>query len=126
MKILDLAEKMIKLAGRVPYKDIDIIFTGLRPGEKLNEELLSNEEDTIPTHHSKILIGKVREYNFKSIEKKIEDLIEAGQKLDDFAIVKRMKQLVPEYISNNSVFAALDNQPQDANIEAKQIEPTKV
>jgi FlaA1/EpsC-like NDP-sugar epimerase len=125
VKILDLAEKMIKLAGRVPYKDIDIVFTGLRPGEKLKEELLSNDENTIPTHHNKIMIGKVREYNFKHIEKKIEELIAAEQNPDDFEIVKKMKQLVPEFISNNSVFAALDA-PQVDNVPMVKEAPSKV
>jgi FlaA1/EpsC-like NDP-sugar epimerase len=108
IKILNLAEKMIRLSGLKPYEDIQIIFTGLRPGEKLYEEVLADKEHTLPTHHPKILIGKVREYNFEEIKPQIEKLIQYFDTQDNFKIVELMKKLVPEYESNNSVFEKLD------------------
>lgn len=108
VKILDLAIKMIRLSGLKENRDIKIEFTGLRPGEKLYEELLANEEKTIPTHHPKILIGKVREYNFEEVDKNIVQLIKAFDTQDNFKIVQMMKELVPEFTSNNSVFEKLD------------------
>jgi FlaA1/EpsC-like NDP-sugar epimerase len=106
--IVDLAKKMIQLSGLELGKDIQIAFTGLRPGEKLKEELLNPEENTIPTHHPKIMIAKVREYTFETINKKIRDLISLFDEQDNEDIVLKMKELVPEYISNNSVFGKLD------------------
>jgi len=108
IKIIDLAKQMIKLSGLELGKDIDIKITGLRPGEKLFEELLSNSENTMPTHHNKILIGKVKEYDFKQIESEIDKLINTGTVIDNDAIVSIMKQIVPEFISNNSNFSELD------------------
>jgi FlaA1/EpsC-like NDP-sugar epimerase len=108
IKILNLAEKMIRLSGLKPYEDIPIIFTGLRPGEKLYEEVLADKEHTLPTHHPKILIGKVREYNFEEIKPQIEKLINCFETQDNFKIVELMKKLVPEFESNNSVFEKLD------------------
>ena len=90
-------------------KDIQIIYTGLRPGEKLHEELLNNAENTLPTHHPQILIGKVREYDLKEVEEKVNHIIELFPSQDNFEIVACIKDLVPEYVSNNSEFEKLDN-----------------
>ncbi len=108
VKIIDLAKKMIRLSGLVEGKDIEIKVTGLRPGEKLYEELLSKEENTIPTHHPKILKAKIRD-NKVDIKKDIELLIELFDNQNNIQIVSLMKKIVPEYISNNSEFSQLDN-----------------
>jgi len=108
--IVDLAEKMIKLAGYVPGKDIEIKFTGLRPGEKLYEEVLSNEENTIPTDHHKIKIAKVREYDFDVVAAKYEELIDTAKGGDVMTSVRMMKEIVPEFKSNNSQFEEIDKQ----------------
>ncbi len=108
VKILDLAKKMIKLSGLTLDKDIKIVFSGLRPGEKLYEELLTNEENTLPTHHNQIMIAKVKEYDFKTIEVKIAELISSFENQDNRVIVSKMKTLVPEYKSNNSIYEELD------------------
>ena len=108
VKIADLAKRMIKLAGLVEGKDINIEYTGLRPGEKLYEEVLSNAENTIPTDHKRIHIAKVREYNY-------EDACAAVEKLENYSriveipeMVKLMKQVVPEFISKNSIYEQYD------------------
>lgn len=108
IKIVDLAKKMIKLSGLTLDKDISITFTGLRPGEKLYEELLADQENTLPTHHKQIMIAKVKEYDFKEVNATINELISLFDRQDNGSIVKKMKQLVPEFKSNNSVFEALD------------------
>ncbi|MEE1070337.1 MAG: UDP-N-acetylglucosamine 4,6-dehydratase family protein, partial [Paludibacteraceae bacterium] len=108
VKILDLARNMIRLAGYAPEKDIPIVFTGLRPGEKLYEELLNQKETTLPTNNKKIMIARVREFDFDVISKQIDTLIETSYSNKPFTIVKQMKQLVPEYISNNSIYEQLD------------------
>ncbi|MBI2722591.1 MAG: polysaccharide biosynthesis protein [Bacteroidetes bacterium] len=108
VKIVDLARKMIMLSGLKEGKDINISYTGLRPGEKLFEELLADAENTLPTHHPQILIGKVREYEYEEVNIIIEELIKAFNTQNNENIVQRMKDLVPEYISNNSVFQKLD------------------
>lgn len=108
VKIIDLAKKMIQLSGLELGKDIQIVFTGLRPGEKLYEELLATEENTIPTHHEKIMIARVKEYDFEEVDKNINQLIALFDAQDNRAIVAKMKEIVPEYISNNSVYEALD------------------
>ncbi len=109
VKIYDLAEKMIRLAGKKPHRDIAIVETGLRPGEKLFEELLASSENTIPTANKKIMIAKVREYMFDEIDSRINKLIEASQTSgSDFITVKLLKNLIPEYVSHNSVFERLD------------------
>ncbi len=110
VKILDLAKKMIKLSGLVLGKDIQINFTGLRPGEKLYEELLNNKENTIPTYHSQIMIAKVQEYKPEMVFAKINRLIEILPSHNNFALVRYMKDIVPEYISQNSLFEELDKQ----------------
>ena len=107
IKIIDLAKKMIKLSSLEEGKDIKIKITGLRPGEKLYEELLSKEENTIPTHHPKILKAKVR-IDSENSKKDIENLIELFDSQNNIEIVKLMKKIVPEYISNNSEYVELD------------------
>jgi FlaA1/EpsC-like NDP-sugar epimerase len=108
VKIVDLAKKMIKLSNLTLGKDIQIIYTGLRPGEKLYEELLNTKENTLPTHHPKIMIAKVRETDKKIFFEQIEELIELIQKQDNFELVMKMKEIVPEYKSQNSVYEKLD------------------
>ena len=108
VKIYDLAKKMIKLSGLELGKDIEIKITGLRPGEKLYEELLTNEENTIPTHHPQILIAKVRKYDFQEISSTICQLTELFETQNNEMIVQHMKSIVPEFKSNNSVFEKLD------------------
>jgi FlaA1/EpsC-like NDP-sugar epimerase len=109
VKIVDLAKKMIQLSGFVPDKDIKIEFTGLRPGEKLYEELLTKNENTIPTYHEKILIAKTRVYDFQEIQAQISQLIQLAEAHAGFEIiVQEMKILVPEFISKNSAFEQLD------------------
>lgn len=108
VKIIDLAERMIRLSGLELDKDIKIKFTGLRPGEKLYEELLNNEENTLPTHHPQIMIGRVKTYDYETVQKDINELIALFSQQDNTAIVKKMKTIVPEFISKNSVFEKLD------------------
>jgi FlaA1/EpsC-like NDP-sugar epimerase len=108
VKIIELANKMIRLAGLVPNKDIQISFSGLRPGEKLYEELLNDNENTMPTHHEKIMIGKVREYVFEEVEKQIADLLAYAIVNDNRKVVLQMKTIVPEFKSKNSKFEELD------------------
>lgn len=105
VKISDLAKRMINLSGA---KNIKIEYTGLRAGEKLYEEVLSSTENTLPSFHNKIRIAKVREYSFAEVEKDINDLISIAHTYDDMAIVAKMKAIVPEYISKNSVYSSLD------------------
>ena len=108
VKIVDLARKMIKLSGFEEGKEIKIKFTGLRPGEKLKEELLSDKENTIGTHNPKIMVAKVSDYNYLEINELISDLYKQKDILKNRMLVKTMKRIVPEYISNNSVYEALD------------------
>ena len=105
VKIADLARRMIKLSGA---KNVEVKFTGLRPGEKLYEEVLNELEGTKPTFHEKIRIAEVREYDYQKICKDIDELIAISKRFDDMATVKKMKDIVPEYISNNSVYEQLD------------------
>jgi FlaA1/EpsC-like NDP-sugar epimerase len=108
VRILELAERMIKLSGYEPYEDIDIEFIGLRPGEKLFEELLNDESTTLPTHHPKIMIAKVPTQDFTEIREKVDQLIEISRKRNDQEVVKQLKELVPEFKSENSEFEYLD------------------
>ena len=108
IKILDLAKKMIWLSGLEPDRDIEIHFTGLREGEKLFEELLSNRENTIPTHHEKILIAKVDEYSYLEVNKYVELFIDLVNDRNELKMVALMKELVPEYKSNYSRYEVLD------------------
>lgn len=110
IRILDLAKKMIKLVGLVPGKDIELRFTGLRPGEKLFEELLNKEEEVIPTHNKKILIAKVVEFEFAKVSEAINILIDLSKENKDEDVVKQMKRIVPEFISNNSIYESIDAQ----------------
>lgn len=109
VKITDLALKMIKLAGLQPDKDIKIVYTGLRPGEKLYEELLNVGEHTMPTHHPKIKIAQVITYPYKAVNASIDELLTLNKEQDDMALVNKMKEIVPEFISKNSHFEFLDN-----------------
>lgn len=116
VRIVDLAEKMIQLAGLKPGKDIEIIFTGLRPGEKLNEELLDEQEDVIPTHHPKIHKASVRDYGHEEVQARIKNLADmAGACHADNLLVQMMKEIVPEFTSQNSDFSTLD-QPSNKSI----------
>ena len=108
IKILDLAEKMIRLSGLEPYKDIDIEITGLRPGEKLYEELLNDVATTLPTHHPKIMISKIPAGEFLDIKTKIKTIIKTATKHEDRKVVMLLKELVPEFKSENSTFKDLD------------------
>jgi FlaA1/EpsC-like NDP-sugar epimerase len=103
VKIYDLAEKMIRLAGKIPGKEIEIVETGLRPGEKLYEELLATDENTIPTPHRKLRIAKVRQYRFDYIRPRIHKLITtAADWRQPIEVVRLLKNLIPEYISQCS------------------------
>ena len=108
IRIIDLARKMVKLSGLTLGKDIQVVFTGLRPGEKIFEELLADKETTLPTHHEKIMIARVREYDFEVISKEINSLITLFKSQDNESIVRKMKEIVPEFVSANSVFSELD------------------
>ncbi len=108
VKIADLAKRMIELAGYEPGKDIKIEYTGLRPGEKLYEEVLSNKENTIPTPHQKIKIAKVREYKYSEVEPRLVELADIAREVKISETVRMMKKLVPEYISNNSCYEKFD------------------
>jgi FlaA1/EpsC-like NDP-sugar epimerase len=104
IKIADLARKVIKLSGKEPDRDIQIVYTGLRPGEKLFEELLSSAENSKPTYHEKILIADVRQYDFAVVEKKMNKLINSARQHYTLETVSLMKDLVPEFVSNNSIY----------------------
>lgn len=108
VKIDELARRMIRLAGYTPDKDIMVEYTGLRPGEKLYEEVLSNQENTVPTDHSRIRIAKVREYGYESSLEVLENLEKLAQEFDVPALVTLMKITVPEFVSKNSPFEAFD------------------
>jgi len=116
VRIFDLAKKMIHLSGMKYPDEIDIKITGLRPGEKLYEELLTNEENTIPTYHEKIMIAKTENLNVKEIKQKIDSLIDLHV-LENSDIVAKLKGIVPEYISNNSEFENLDS----SKVKVKQL-----
>ena len=109
VRVADLAKKMVRLSGLTLGKDIQLVYTGLRPGEKLYEELLNDHENTIPTHHPKIMVAKVKEYDFEIIAKEISELIDLFNTQNNEAIVKKMKHIVPEFKSNNSVYEQLDS-----------------
>lgn len=105
VKIIDLAKRMIALSGA---QNVEVKITGLRPGEKLYEEVLNELEGTKPTFHEKIRIASVREYDYDEVNKEIEELVEISKHYDNMTTVKKMKQIVPEYKSNNSVYEVLD------------------
>jgi len=110
VKILDLARNIIRLSGYTPEREIKIVFSGLRPGEKLYEELLNDKERTLATHHPKILVAKVRDYPFEEVSCMIDGLMEPYRQGDHRTVVKMIKQIIPEYISNNSVYGMLDEE----------------
>ncbi|WP_207632783.1 polysaccharide biosynthesis protein [Foetidibacter luteolus] len=116
VKILDLAKKMIRLAGKEPGSEINIEFTGLRPGEKLYEELLNKAEEVIPTHNKKILVAKVIECDYQGLIAGINELIETAQVCNDKKVVSHIRQLVPEYKSSNAVF----------DLNNKEIDPARI
>lgn len=105
VKIADLARRMIQLSGA---KNVEVEFTGLRAGEKLYEEVLNNQENTKPTFHEKIRIAEVREYDYKAVCKDIDELIKISERFDDMETVRKMKEIVPEFKSNNSKYEVLD------------------
>lgn len=109
VRIYDLARNMIRLSGLELGRDIDIVFTGLREGEKLYEELLNDSENTIPTHHHKILKAKVAEYEFGMICNYLDLLEDVVKDRNELKVVALMKDIVPEYKSNISRFEVLDN-----------------
>ncbi len=113
VRILDMAERMIKLSGFQPYKDIDIKITGLRPGEKLYEELLSETAESLPTFHSKIMVSKVPTEDFYRVSEKIQAIVKATNQSKKTEVVLKIKELVPEYISQNSEYQFLDIQHQN-------------
>ena len=105
VKIADLAQRMIQLSGAT---NVEIKFTGLRPGEKLYEEVLNELEGTKPTFHEKIRIAEVREYDYDEVCKDINKLVEIAKHYDVMKTVAKMKEIVPEYKSNNSIYEQLD------------------
>ena len=118
VKIADLAKRMIKLSGA---KNVEIKFTGLRPGEKLYEEVLNELEGTKPTFHEKIRIAEVREYDYDVVCKDIDELIEISKHYDDMKTVQKMKDIVPEFKSNNSIYEQLDKQRENTSHKSKLI-----
>ena len=110
VKIDLLARRMITLAGFTPGKEIKIEYTGLRPGEKLYEEVLSDKENTLPTFHERIRIAKVREYDYANASKAADDLTDLARKVEIIDMVRYMKRIVPEYKSENSKYQALDKE----------------
>jgi FlaA1/EpsC-like NDP-sugar epimerase len=108
VKIVDMAKNMIRLAGLIPDKDINIVFTGLRPGEKLYEELLNKGENIIPTHHAKIKISKVINFHFFYVERMINELIELMDFDDHVGIARKLNEIIPEFKSNNTAYCKPD------------------
>lgn len=105
VKIADLARRMIRLSG---VSNVEVVYTGLRDGEKLYEEVLNDKELTMPTFNPKIKIAKVREYDYEEVAKSIDDLIKTSYEFDVMKVVKKMKEIVPEYKSKHSVYEQLD------------------
>ncbi|PKP36707.1 MAG: polysaccharide biosynthesis protein [Bacteroidetes bacterium HGW-Bacteroidetes-14] len=123
VRIYDLAEKMIRLSGKIPHKDIKIIETGLRSGEKLYEELLATSENTIPTYHKKVMIAKVRTYDYDEIHPEIKDLLYTANKyVYPLEVVRQLKKMIPEFKSQNSKYEALDAEF-EANLRSMQSQP---
>ncbi|MNK69033.1 UDP-N-acetyl-alpha-D-glucosamine C6 dehydratase [compost metagenome] len=115
VKIVELAKKMIRLSGFKPNEDIEIKFTGLRPGEKLYEELLNDLENTLPTHHEKIMIAKVRENNYNIVSLKLAELKLRLATQNKNEVVYQMKLIVPEFKSKNSIYEQLDKEIELSN-----------
>lgn len=124
MKIFDLAKKMIKLSGLSYPEDIDIRFSGLRPGEKIYEELLGDGENTKPTHNKKIMIANVVQPNKETIGRRIKDLFATNLPENAALTVSKIKALVPEFISNNSIYESLDQVNVDGSFKHPSIENT--
>jgi FlaA1/EpsC-like NDP-sugar epimerase len=122
VRIYDLAKKMILLSGLKPHKDIEIKFIGLRPGEKLYEELLASKENTLPTNHDKILVGNVIPLNNDVVKRMIDSLIMALETDSDLQLVIKMKKIVPEFISKNSIFSNYDK----IKVEGEKIDDLKI
>lgn len=116
VKIIDLAKKMIKLSGLTLGKDIQIVYSGLRPGEKIYEELLNDEENTLPTHHPKILIGQIRSNSYEIIQSQIISLLGLYNDQNQHSIVSKMKEMVPEFLSKNSEYEQLDKKVKLSNV----------
>jgi FlaA1/EpsC-like NDP-sugar epimerase len=112
VRIIELAERMIKLSGFEPYTEIGIEFSGLRPGEKLYEELLGNEETTIATHHPKILVAKVKAGEYEELKNNFDAVRFRVNDMQPIELVRFLKRMVPDYISNNSPYETLDKIPQ--------------
>ena len=110
VKIYDLAKRMITLAGYEPDRDIEIVFSGLRPGEKLYEELLNNKENTKPTIHPKIQIAETRKVDIELIERLLPLLEQKAKDVDMTGTVRLLKEMVPEFVSKNSIYEELDNE----------------
>jgi FlaA1/EpsC-like NDP-sugar epimerase len=108
VRIVDLARNMIRLSGLQPETDIEIVYSGLRPGEKLYEELLNSDENTIQTHHPRIMIAKVNPVEYDRVAAQLETLTAAWKGGDDFKMVRVIKEIVPEYLSKNSIYESLD------------------
>lgn len=117
VRIYDLAAKMIKLTGREPGNDIKIQITGLRPGEKLYEELLNKQEEVIPTHHSKILIAKNAQFDHTIISGRIDYLLRCADTYADAEVVVQMTKIVPEFISNNPVYSLYENTEKEQTVQ---------
>ena len=115
VKIDTLARRMIELAGFEVGRDIEIKYTGLRPGEKLYEEVLSNKENTLPTPHERIRIAKVREYEYDEVASIVNELEDLSRKVEIPDMVKLMKRTVPEFISKNSRFEIYDRQTKETD-----------
>ncbi|NNJ82188.1 MAG: polysaccharide biosynthesis protein [Flavobacteriaceae bacterium] len=113
VRILDLAKKMIQLSGLEPYEDIDIKITGLRPGEKLYEELLNDSSTSLPTHHPKIMVSKTNVEKFEDLKKKVKEIIKLATRGKNEEVVQMLKEIVPEYISENSEYEILDKPKSD-------------
>lgn len=116
VKIADLAHQMVRLSGLQPGKDIAIKYTGLRPGEKLYEELLAGEENTLPTHHPKILVARVRSSSYDQANDALAELRDALLSGDDYRLVSTLKRHIPEFISNNSRFSHLDKERREPTV----------
>ena len=117
IKIDDLARRMISLAGFTPDRDIAIEYTGLRPGEKLYEEVLATKENTIPTDHERIFVAKVRKYGYENACSTSDRLSELAEKVEIPDMVRLMKRTVPEFISKHSVFEIYDKEREDTPTE---------
>ena len=119
VRIMDLAEKMIKLAGHTVNEDIEIKITGLRPGEKLYEELLNDTSKTLPTHHEKIMISEDVENDYDQIDSYVSAIVKAAMNNNNNISVAKLKALIPEFKSNNSEFEILDMEVQQTPISSE-------